>query len=265
MGREKLAIYGSLLLAAIGSIALGLTIQNELLSAIAGAVLGVALGGLLNVIEVERFFGKISRMFEPELASDPEEIKYYRQKWHLYHVTELRGKFVWRYRIFDYSSVMSATSLTSRSEEPYPTNLKALLTEAGVRRDRLFIVGYPDDRSEKAMVYVFPFPHTAYSGDDDVDSGLVLVETFSKETHSFSPAILSNQQLIGRIKPGTVREEHWEKLDTIWARHLGSRLRLLPRVVASVLEAANTISPDSGHEKLPPDDIEKCPLQIEGK
>jgi hypothetical protein len=228
-------LFVGLLFVGLALVALGSAIESEVFIAGGGALLGTSLGAFggrlsnqdlvkSNQDLADRLSKLVHEGVKDSFVSDNETIEPYRIKWHLYHVTKMKGSFVWRKATLDFTKSQTPGRLTSRiylldtSDNP-----RFYTVEAGIR-DNHFIVFLDSETSpEPVTTYVFPFVGVNAPS----YYGVVFLETWDRSP-AIAPAIISSKVLHDYRKEGTLPSEIGRILDREWRADIPERCPVFP-------------------------------------
>jgi hypothetical protein len=217
-----------LLLTGLALVAYGSVIESEVVLAIGGALFGTGLGafvGRLSNQELNQELTKLVREgIKDSFVSDDKTIDPYRIRWHLYHVTKMKGSFVWRKATLDFTKSRTPGRLASRLYLLDTSGNQHFYTvEAGIR-DRHFIVFLKSETSpEPAATYVFPFVGVNAPS----YYGVMFLETWDRSP-AITPAIISSRVLHEHGKDGTLPYEICRRLDREWRADIPDQVPVLP-------------------------------------
>lgn len=155
----------------------------------------------------------------PNFTSNESNIKDFRRTWHMYHITKLDGKFIWRYMLIDFSKVpfqdhlKTNVKVISPEDDEQNHNVEAssedeknYIVEAGVRGTILTIlttasIGYDTG--------TFVFPCLTQNVKNEVYYGIACISMTYDYTPIISSAILADKPLYG--EDPTIRDKHISK------------------------------------------------------
>jgi hypothetical protein len=222
-------LFVGLAVAGLALVALGGALEIPLMLAVGGALFGNSLGSFIGRVSnqaheerlqahEERLSNLVREGVKDSFVSDEEKIADARLKWHIYHVTQMSDKWVWRHSTLDFTKSQTPGRLTSKTylldkrkrRHPYSV-------EAG-RRDERFIIFLKSEASEEPVItYVFPYMGLSFLSPRH--HGVVFIQTWDG-THAISPAILSPEVLYDHAKEGTLPDEIARSLDREWRREI---------------------------------------------
>jgi len=235
--RGRAGFLSGLTLFGLAIILVGAVLPNSKVSscvvavggAVAGAGLGVVFGFLVTENLASDMRDTMRRSLAPGFVSDEDVAAIARKKWHLYYVTQMRGKFVWRYYVVDLGAtcvvgkLLSSHIVSGLNDEPHQYAI-----EGGIRNGRLVLFAKAPTGTEPSGVYLLPFFGQEFLS---VHSGLLVNQTWDK-THCISPCMLSIKPLVGQTAEGSVSDDHADVLDTEWRNTIGHIL--FPRAITKV-------------------------------
>jgi hypothetical protein len=116
MNKQETFLIG-LAVAGLCLIAWGATSGFPFLTSVGGALFGSCLGSFIGRIAKRDLTEQIKRMVRealfPSFTTEENKIDAFRRLWHIYHVTEMDGKFVWRHRVADFGKIRIPGRLTA--------------------------------------------------------------------------------------------------------------------------------------------------------
>jgi hypothetical protein len=188
-------------------------------SSILGAVFSLMFAELTSADAIAHIYKTLNDNFG--LQSQEEEISSYRIKLFHYHVTQLDGKKIWRYRIYDFSGPSGTGRLTcttiakDRHEKPH-----AYDAVAGVRNERFIII----DKSrssprEPPTIEIYPHMGIGCLG---VFAGVGIMQTWDGP-HFITRCMISNVPLMNLKKEGDVPTKEATELDDIWKKSMDNQ------------------------------------------
>ena len=153
-------------------------------------------------------------------------INKYRIKWHHYHLSEMKGKYYWRYCIYDLSKSYELGRLTSRIEVKNSEGvIVGYRLEAARRGTNVIFIQYAEEQSnEEPMVEIFPLMGKHYLSPY---FGMMYIESWDG-TQILSPSIISNKKLFDRSKIGNIDAETGDKLSELWKENFKKRINIFP-------------------------------------
>jgi len=166
--KEKKWYFGSyrgyfllLILTGILMVAWGTTIStafpSQLLIALGAAIVGASLSLLFGSISDYQIPKILAESLDPDFTSDESTIQPYRQKYHLYRVTEINEKPVWKHSVFDFSHYAGNGKLIAQETTFSPEGEACLYrVQAGMRDERLIIFIKALTGKEPTAVCIFP-------------------------------------------------------------------------------------------------------------
>ena len=231
-------LFVGLLIAGLAFVAFGGVIVrpiSDVLIAVGGALVGTSLGSfvgdLSNQAHEERLKGHeetlnklVREGVKDSFVSDDKTIDPYRIKWHLYHVTKMKGSFVWRKATLDFTKSRTPGRLASRLYLLDSSgNQRFYTVEAGIR-DKHFIVFLDSETSpEPVATYVFPFVGINAPS----YYGVMFLETWDRSP-AITSAIISSKVLHGHGKDGDLPYEICRRLDREWRADIPDQVPVLP-------------------------------------
>jgi|SRR5215203_700663 len=106
-------VFLGLLIAGVTLVALGYAIDVMSLSSTGGALFGASLGVFVGRLSPEDLKQLVREGVKDSFVSDEEQLGGYRINWHLYHLTQMDGKWLWRHTCIDFSKSQTPGRLTS--------------------------------------------------------------------------------------------------------------------------------------------------------
>ncbi|MBV9949761.1 MAG: hypothetical protein JOZ69_23165 [Myxococcales bacterium] len=202
--------------------------ESALTRVLAGAG-GVLLGSGLSLLISGLFLpDPFRRVFEtldvvtqaPWRQSAEDHVAIYRRRFHGYLHTKHKGKWVWLYRIFDFS--MSNAPGTLHASVRYKTSGQrdAWYEYYGfVSRERLVFIGLNgNDPQEPAVIQVFP--DHAFDG---IHAGFAFVKT-PNDGNISTVSLMTDYELLSGQEPGLLPDDHHELLFRTWKEASQNRL-----------------------------------------
>jgi hypothetical protein len=181
-------------------------------SAILGAVFSLMFAEITSVDVVAHIYKRLSDNFG--LQSDEVDIDSYRIKLYHYHVTQLNGKKIWRYRIYDFAGPSGTGRLTTtiiatdRNGKPHYYD-----ATAGIRNDR-FILIEKSRTSVREPPTIEIYPHMGI-GCLGVFAGIGVMQTWDGP-HFITRCLFSNSPLLNLQAEGDVPTKEAADLDSLW-------------------------------------------------
>ena len=218
-------------LAITGFVCLGLGVyyNNTLISTIGGSLFGVSLGGLIGSWDFGNLRNDVRTILKSSLSarltSSDSELDYYRRKWHLYNLTHLDGKFVWRHAILDFGKTYIPGSVLAKivSSDIEGRSRKYIYT--GICRDQRFIIiGQPEKGIEPCVVSVYPFMGETFRR---IHPGICFIRTWDG-LDMVNPTLISEKAIRNWDKFGTVPDDIGQELARLWERHFREQNLILP-------------------------------------
>jgi hypothetical protein len=208
-----------LLVSGLSLIALGNARKEPFWSSIGGSLFGASLGTLIGKLSTYALTQDIkeiiSQTVKDTFVSEDGKLDGYRRHWHLYHVTEMDGTWLWRHTTVDFSRSQTPGRLVSETYLLNPDGKpKRYVAEAGARDSRLIMFLRDKGNQEPAIVYVFPL---AGLGTQIRHLGMVFVQTWDAN-NAISPAIVSLKPLGDYTKMGTIPDNLAREIDDLWRR-----------------------------------------------
>jgi len=195
---------------------------------IGGALLGVGFGNMINSIFGSDFYDKtyalIKKEISKEIKSDSELLEIYKDReYYEYHITktESSSQGCWYFYKFKFSQSTRYTLSSEFSIKNKKGGTVSYKCEVGVRNGILLIIIKPKRGLESASVMLFTNACKEYEMEENY--GIVFGEMFTG-ADGIRPSIISSLPLIDQKKLGFVPEEHWQKLNEIWADNFKPKL-----------------------------------------
>jgi len=199
-------------------VVLGWFIDVMFLSSMGGALFGASLGVIVGRFSTEDLTEDLKQLVregvKDSFVSDEEQLGSYRKNWHLYHVTQMDGKWCWRHTRIDFSNSKTPGRLTSETFLLNQAgNPKYYTVEAGIRDSRFILfLKAKGAYKEPTLTYVFP---RAGEGVDDSHLGVVFLVSWDGK-HVISRTIVSSYPLEGHTEMGTLPADKARKIDQQW-------------------------------------------------
>lgn len=208
----------------------GPLVQNQIMTAIGGALVGGSIGSLIAEIDGHEFQNKTLRVMESTLStrfvSDENRIKRFRKRWHVYYQTKVQGKHEWRHSIWDLQEQIALGGLIG-TNITYDQQGNAIRYELEVGHRDGRIVGFlkRPDSDEPCSVCVLPsmgeFHH-------DSHCGLTFHITWDGN-HSVDPVIVRSAPLNEVGDLGVIKDDR--EIDLLiqhWRSRFGRLHDMLP-------------------------------------
>jgi len=182
-----------------------------------GACFGMAFASLGDASAVERIREIVEASLQSGFKVSDADLGPYRKVWHHYLLTEVQGRQVWRYRVFDFSRVRVPGKLVATFEvKKIPVGgMQRYHVEAFVAPPRLLFVQKADAGSEPPIVHMYPMAGDAFAS---VHAGVACLKSW--DGHDLTvPALMSDQPLKlgqGTDEEGTLPTFTYRVLDERW-------------------------------------------------
>ena len=221
-------------------------------TSIGGALIGTSLGAFVGWLAEKGLSEDIKQtvreFLAPGFTTDHEISARFQVKWHMYHVTRMDGRFVWRYAIIDFQKTKIPGRLIAEERVSNKTGGRAVYrVEGGVRDARLVTFHKDKDSDEPSAVFVFPFAGDKSEGKS---FGISFHKTFDIADYSISPAFFSREPLCNVHAEGTVPEDTGRELDTLWQKmaqeggnHLLPRINIRPSKAPAATSGSEPCAP----------------------
>ncbi len=225
-------LFTGLMLSGIALIGLGMKIEQGIISAIGGAIFGTSFGHIISNLRGQDFLNEVKHILQYSLdanfTSDESKLESYRKMFYHYHITEIDGKYVWRFAIIDFTSFAGIGRLGTVIDvkDMAGKNHKYKIT-GGVRDNRFIMFEKASVGNEPCLVELFPFMGKAYHRHH---CGILILESWDG-TNLISPCIMSNTPIENWDIEGNVDDEVGKKLDNIWS-HCFSQIKM-PHILKS--------------------------------
>jgi hypothetical protein len=182
-----------------------------------GACFGVTVASLGNASAVER----VREIIEESLRSDfkvaDADLAPYRKVWHHYLLTEVDGKYIWRYRTFDFSRVHVPGKLVAMFDVQSPDGrMQHYHIDAYVVAPRVLFIQKSATGTELPIVHIYP---TATETFGSLHAGLACIKSWGGKELTV-PVLMSEQPLKlgnGAFEEGTLPDATFRILDERWA------------------------------------------------
>ncbi|WOB42427.1 hypothetical protein HNI00_04100 [Thermoleptolyngbya oregonensis NK1-22] len=210
-----------------------------ILSSVGGAIFGAGISLFLGDLIAKNALDEVRNVLstslddgfcprESALCSKENEIISYRAKWHHYHVTRMHDKYVWRYRIYDFSNSCSPGKLAAEifAKDKQGREHKYIV-KAGIRDGRFMIFEKAALGNEPVIIEIYPFMGLELQG---IHSGIGTMRTWDGNNVLF-PCIMSREPIINWKKEGDISEKLFADLDRIWKKDFTNLNAILPRVI----------------------------------
>lgn len=220
--KQKLRLGIFVLLTALGIVLVALGIQYPSSLLFAGLlVAGAALIGTGVPLTIAHVLGsdvdelKDYLLGDCHLGSPPSEAATCAGKWYVYHTTAKDGRRVWQHYLMrlELNSVLGTLQGSLLTLDKNKARQKYNV-EAGVRGDRLVIIGPPDKGNEPPFIQVVKgatFEHLV------VRCGVDFHQTWDGNS-SISACLLSRSPLVDVSLVDTLCPDSEKQLDEIWKR-----------------------------------------------
>lgn len=218
-------------------IAWGATSVSPFLTSLGGALFGSCLGALIGRVAkrdlAEQINKTVRESLYPGFTTDESKIAGFRQKWHIYHVTEMEGKFVWRHAVADFRKnripgrlIAETTSTDKRG------GVAKYIFEGGIRDERLVLIIKAIASEERSAIYIFPFAGLTF---EDRHFGILFLQTYDA-TNSISPTLITRDPIPEALNEGTISDLGATVLDAIWVQRAEATSSILPRIITFGLD-----------------------------
>lgn len=182
-----------------------------------GACFGVTFASLGNASAVERIREIIEESLHSGFKVADADLAPYRKIWHHYLLTEVQGKYIWRYRTFDFSRVHVPGKLVATFDVKTPDGREQRYhIEAYVASPRLLFVQKAATGTEPPIVHIYP---TATDTFGSLHAGLACLKSWGSKELTV-PVLMSEQPLKlgnGAFEEGTLPASTFHILDERWA------------------------------------------------
>lgn len=204
---------------------------DQIVSGIAAAVGGGALGAGINTIVVQKYEQDVLKEIQAVVAesvrarftSDHDELNMFRRDWHHYYLTQAGGKVGWWYQTYNFSKSVAIGSITEETSVlDSDGSSHAYLTEAGVRGQRFILFETRQGGSEASVIEIYPTPR----GFQTVHTAITFLQSWDS-TNLVTKSILSRRPLIDGIVGGRVSDVHANTLDEVWRNDFLSQNKVL--------------------------------------
>jgi len=235
-------LFGITLLG-IALVGWGATISNAsyslILSSVGGAIFGAGISLFLGDLVGKNALDEVKNILsasiddsfcprENALCSKEHEVSSYRAKWHHYHVTRMHDKYIWRYRIYDFSKTCFPGKLAAEiSAKDKQGREHKYIVKAGIRDGRFIIFEKAALGNEPVIIEIYPFMGLELQG---IHGGIGTMRTWDGNSVLF-PCIMSREPIIGWKKEGDIPEKVFVELDRLWKKEFTNLNAILPRVV----------------------------------
>lgn len=181
-----------------------------------GACFGMAFAGLGDASAVERIREIIEESLQGGFKVADADLDPYRKVWHHYLLTEVQGKYIWRYRLFDFSRVSVPGKLVATFDVKAPDGRKQRYhVEGYVASPRLMFVQKTSTGTEPPIVHIYPTATDAFGA---MHAGVACLKSWGGKDLTV-PVLMSEQPLkLGREthEEGTLPMATFHVLDEHW-------------------------------------------------
>lgn len=211
-GYFLLLISTGMLMIAWGT-AISTKFPSQLLIALGAAIVGASLSLLFGSLSDYQIPKILAESLNPDFTSDESTIQPYRQKYHLYRVTEINEKPVWKYSTLDFSHYAGNGKLTAKEMNISPENINSYYEiQAGMRDEKLLMFEKATTGKESTYVYIFPSFGKDYK---KRNCGLHIHENWDGK-EQINPCILTSIPIRGWKKDENIPIEIEKELMRIW-------------------------------------------------
>ncbi len=216
--RQSVAFLTAALLASALASLLGSQLLILLGGSGLGTCFGMVFGSLSDASAVQRIRELLEDSLHTALHASEAELEPFRKVWHHYLLTQLDGKFVWRYRTFDFSRVQVPGKLVGAFEVRGRDNRQhAYRLEAHLAAPRLLFVQRAASGTEPPVVHLYPAATEEFRSQH---AGLAFLKSW--DGHDLcTPALMCDTPLdlgVAVAQEGTLPETTFQKLDELWGR-----------------------------------------------
>ena len=206
------------------------TFWKQFFTAIGAAILGASLGLLASDIFADSVIDKIRTLIEQRInsafVSAETDASTYRRRWHHYHVTKMKNKYVWRYRIYDFQRFDVPGLLTAHiTAIDNQGSMHKYIATAWTKDSRFCIVEKAEVGQEPVIVEIYPYMGMQLHG---VHTGVGVMQSWDGEDLLF-PCILAQEPVVQAQQEGTLPETVFETLDATWKASFTKKNQILPR------------------------------------
>lgn len=182
-----------------------------------GACFGIAFAGFGDASAIERIRELIEGSLQSGFEVADADLDPYRKTWHHYLLTEAEGKYIWRYRTFDFSRVRVPGKLEATFDAATPDGRQQRYhVEAYVTAPRLVFVQKAATGTEPPIVHIYPTATDAFGA---MHAGLACLKSWGGKDLTV-PVLMSEQPLKlgnGSHEEGTLPTSTFRVLDERWA------------------------------------------------
>jgi hypothetical protein len=225
--------FTGLMLSGIALIGFGTTfipdIYTSLIIVIGGTIFGTSFSHVISNLRGQDLLSEVKDILEYSLdadfTSDEGKLESYRKIFYHYHVTEIRGKYVWRLARIDFTSFAGIGSLgTVIDVKDMKGKDHKYTIVGGIRDDKFIMFEKASVGNEPCLVELFPFMATAFY---DYHCGILILQSWDA-THLISPCIMSLDPIQDCDKEGMVDDKVGKKLDEIWSERFLEDNKIVP-------------------------------------
>jgi hypothetical protein len=189
-------------------------------SAIIGAVISLLFAGLIQADPLDWIYDSLAN--HVSILSDDNALSPYRKRLHHYHVTSIKGKRIWRYRIYDFSASIPGRLVADTKAGDAAGQLRPYRIQAGIRGERFILFDKAKDKEEPVTIEVYPTittPTGQYAG-------VGIMQTWDGPT--FVTRCLLSEIPISNIQAeGDVPDANWHELQAAWDASM-KNIEILP-------------------------------------
>lgn len=220
--KEKLRAVIFILIILIGTFLIIIGIKGGnignyvILSSCGAALLGTGISLLINSLLKDELTEFKKYLFSQQHFGSKEiEAESCSGKWYFYFVSKKNEERIWLYDKLDLKLNRKLRLLYSSVSTPDKQGKKKkYLVNAGVRSDRLILIGCPNIGKEPHYVTVIKGAAVEHF---DICCGVQFQQTWDGDT-SISPVLMSRRQFVKVSKNSGIDSESQKKLDTIWTK-----------------------------------------------
>lgn len=204
------------------------TVIGSLGAGVVGAALSIMIANLADRDGREDLIANLSQMLGARFTSDDSELSLLRTDWHHYHVTTVRGRYVWRYISYRADRWLTAPGslhyhhrVTDGEGHKYE-----FFSEVGIRGSHLVLLANGSHGEIGAQASEI-FPLFLIHGYRPHHGGIGTYRTWDNR-NIIGKTIMSRDVLTPADDDGAIPDGYFTRLDAVWESDFGSQHDLLP-------------------------------------
>lgn len=217
-------------LCVVGSLVTSQSVSTTLLalgSGIIGAVLSLLFASLSQSDLAENIYHQLGD--HTGFLSDEALLRPLRKIFHHYHVTQIDGKKVWRYRQYDFSKTTLIGRLHASIEAKDGSGrARRYQIHAGVRESRLILFEKAEESLEPIIIEIYPMMMIAAQ---NRHAGVGFMQTWDGN-HLVTKALFSEDPIQGIENEGDIDPSKFAMIEQLWEDSMKRHHEVLPKAVS---------------------------------